>query len=322
MHNNNNNNKRLLIISIYCLHYIFNTVYTEPQVKQHHLPPPPPPIHLQSEQLKNNYLPTNFYQSPLNNYLPPDTLFPSSPSLGGGSIAGGGGNYPFYNSYNPPTNSYPQWNYCIPPQVSPTYYVCPEPFYFFEYEPLISSANVANEEEAKARKNQFNFADFILSPYFTTQKPPNQVPLQPQNPSIEPPQQPFFPSKPPSIPLHPQQPPYAQPQTSNENEPEYRPQTSPNATITSSPVHGPAWQIIRQAYERCCPLNRNRLKPVQTSDEFSLYQRLFDSFGKLNNTLRGQGIYGIIENFNAFQNFEGDSQNPFSVPVLTSSGNI
>jgi hypothetical protein len=69
-------------------------------------------------------------------------------------------------------------------------------------------------------------------------------------------------------------------------------------------------------------LNRNRLKPIQTRDEISLYQRLFNSYGKFNNTLQGQGIYGIIENFDAFQSMDSNAMNPASVQILSSSGKV
>jgi hypothetical protein len=196
-----------------------------------------------------------------------------------------GANYPTFNNYYPPTNSYPTWNYCIPPQLSPTYYVCPEPFYFFQYEPLLTSN--MNEAERKAKANKF-------SSYFYAQSP--QAPPPSQYP-------PFFLSKPTEY-------------------PEYQAQTAPN--ITAQPLgpllDGPIWEILKQTYEKCCPLNRNRLKPIQTRDEISLYQRLFNSYGKLNNTLQGQGIYGIIENFDAFQSLDSTAQNPSSVQILSSSG--
>jgi hypothetical protein len=82
------------------------------------------------------------------------------------------------------------------------------------------------------------------------------------------------------------------------------------------------WEILKQTYDKCCPLNRNRLKPIQTRDEISLYQRLFNSYGKFNNTLQGQGIYGIIENFDAFQSMDSNAMNPASVQILSSSGKV
>jgi hypothetical protein len=255
---------------------------------------------------QNNFLQNDFYQSALNNYFPPNSQFPS------------------FNNYYPPSNSYPTWNFCIPPQLSPTYYVCPEPFYFFQYEPLLMSNTDADDR--KARLNKFS-EYFYAQPYPPSHHPSNQPPsAYPNPPSPYPPPPPppgfqspfpsFFPSSPPIMQHRPQegQNPQAQAQQSGDKA---------NSTIQQLRLlDGPVWEILKQTYDKCCPLNRNRLKPIQTRDEISLYQRLFNSYGKFNNTLQGQGIYGIIENFDAFQSMDSNAMNPASVQILSSSGKV
>lgn len=258
---------------------------------------------------QNNFIPNDFYQSALNNYFPPSNQFPS------------------FNNYFPPSNSYPTWNFCIPPQLSPTYYVCPEPFYFFQYEPLLMSNTDADERKARLNK----FSDyFYAQPY-----PPNHpVFSQPSQPAQQPPPSPYpqqpFPQPPPGFqgspfpPYFPSRPPFQQPQPPTDSQnPQSQAQQGGSSNTTTQPLRqldGPVWEILKQTYDKCCPLNRNRLKPIQTRDEISLYQRLFNSYGKFNNTLQGQGIYGIIENFDVFQSMDSNAINAASVQILSSSG--
>ena len=266
------------------------------------------PIQL-NQEFQNNFLSADYYQPPgLNNYFPPNNQFPS-------------------NNYYPPTNSYPTWNYCVPPQLSPTYYVCPEPFYFFNYEPLLMSNTDADDRKARLNK----FADYFFAQPFPSihqqQSPPPPPPPPPPPAGFQPPSSfpvgggfPPLPSHFPSFyPSRPTEP--IKPVKPNEQIPEAQAQASPNITTQSlRQLDGPIWEILKQTYDKCCPLNRNRMRPIQTRDEISLYQRLFNSYGKLNNTLQGQGIYGIIENFDAFQSMDSNPINPSHVQLLSSSG--
>ena len=87
-------------------------------------------------------------------------------------------------------------------------------------------------------------------------------------------------------------------------------------------IDGPVWQIFKQSYDKCCPFNRLALRTVHLKDDFALFQRFFSSFGTQNGSVFGQGAYATLEFMNQFQQFDANSLNPSTVPVLSSSGKL
>jgi len=98
-------------------------------------------------------------------------------------------------------------------------------------------------------------------------------------------------------------------------------QSNTNGPIENK-VDGPFWQIFSQSYEKCCPLNRNRLKTTLLKNDAALHEQIFNSFSNQTHILffQSQGMFAILELFNQYQQFDTNSFNPYAVQVLSSSG--
>jgi hypothetical protein len=94
-----------------------------------------------------------------------------------------------------------------------------------------------------------------------------------------------------------------------------------DANIETRP-EGPFWDVMSQTYEKCCSLNRDRIKPILVKDDLELNNELFSSFSNQTHILhhRAQGMFAIFETHNAFQQFDGFSQNQYSVQIMSSTG--
>ena len=180
-------------------------------------------------------------------------------------------NYP--PSYYNPTYEY----YNSPNNLRQTYNICPEDFYYFDYEPLIY-----NTENLGQQTSILNVLDNFLS-----QDKQNLTKRGAKRSS---------------------------------KKLKFESQLNMPAVVNN--IDGPFWQIFSQSYEKCCPLNRNRLKTVPVRDENALQQQIFNSFSNQTHILffQSQGMFAIIELFNQFQQFDTNSFNPYAVQVLSSSG--
>lgn len=101
--------------------------------------------------------------------------------------------------------------------------------------------------------------------------------------------------------------------------------------LNESHLHGPIWNILRQTYETCCPINNFKNKPlkaIKVPDEKALYNKIMNSYRYeiINSmafpnpnlyTQNTTGMFGILENSEE-ENIPGDS---FKVQVLYSPGN-
>lgn len=209
-----------------------------------------------SDNRAYSYIPLNKYpflsSYPQSNFHNPPFIYPNLPS-----------------NFLPPSANYPLQGlpYCIP-FISPTHDICPDKFYFYEYEPLLYGSG-------DTKQSFINNADYFTASDSTTSD-------------------------------------------TTEESPTTKPEKQPSSSKPVS-LQGPVWDIFKQTYDKCCPLNRNSLKVNQVDDEFELYQKLFNSFGVLNNSIQGQGIYGLVEYFNPFQQ---NDMNKFSVQILSSSGKL
>jgi hypothetical protein len=201
-----------------------------------------------SDNRAYSYIPLNKYpflsSYPQSNFHDPPFIYPNLPP-----------------NYLPPSTNYPLQGlpYCIP-FISPTHDICPDKFYFFEYEPLLY--------ESEDIADSFTPSDSTIS------------------------------------------------ETIKESS-TTKPEKQSSSSQTKYSLRGPVWDIFKQTYDKCCPLNRKSLKTNQVDNEFELYQKLFNSFGVLNNSIQGQGIYGLIEYNNPFQQ---NDMNKFSIQILSSSG--
>jgi hypothetical protein len=94
-----------------------------------------------------------------------------------------------------------------------------------------------------------------------------------------------------------------------------------DANIESRP-EGPFWEVMSKTYEKCCSLNRDRIKPILVKDDLELNNELFSSFSNQTHILhhRSQGMFAIFETHHAFQQFDGFSQNQYSVQIMSSTG--
>ena len=100
--------------------------------------------------------------------------------------------------------------------------------------------------------------------------------------------------------------------------------------LNESHLHGPIWNILRQTYETCCPINNFKNKPlksIKVLDEKILYEKILNSYShEITNSMahptinlytqNTTGIFGILENFDT-ENSPSDS---FKIQVLYSSG--
>lgn len=177
------------------------------------------------------------------------------------------------NSYTYPSSYY---NYYIPQ--FQTYNVCPEQFYFYDYEPLIIA------QQPVVDPNEIS-TDIVI-PKNKTAKAAKRI-----NSNLK-----------------------------GENATKFQSQLLPPPPALI--IEGPFWIVFSQAYEKCCPLNSNRIKPVQLKSQSSFNRELFDSFSNQTHIInfQSQGMFGIIELFNQFQQFDANSFNPHSVQILSSSG--
>lgn len=185
------------------------------------------------------------------------------------------------SQFNSPGNPN-QYPYYVPPLQ--TYNVCPELFYFFDYEPFILSKGEESSSRhlfdyppqlAKARSKSFDVNKTNDTETFRIKKKNStQLLLQSQI------------------------------------------QMQPTQTV--SQADGPFFKIVADTYERCCPLNRNRLKPIKVKDDSGLYELLFESFSNQTHILhyQSQGIFSIMEFFN--QQTDLGSFNPFYVQIMNS----
>lgn len=87
-------------------------------------------------------------------------------------------------------------------------------------------------------------------------------------------------------------------------------------------ISGPFWEVISGTYEKCCPLNKNRLRPILLENDTSVITELFHSFANQTHILnhQSQGMFSIIELFTNYETYGFSYNNPFSVQILTSSG--
>lgn len=217
----------------------------------------------------------------------------------------------YAQSYYYPSNYYNNYPYYVPPMQ--TYNVCPEIFYFFNYEPFISG------EEQTTRQMSVPQSQVLNNPFLRNpqQLNPRQVNNSTQN-EIK---------KNSSAPLILQ----SQIQYNQANRPLFYQGTRPNPSVVqpqakqivpqvqqTTKAEGPFYELISQTYEKCCPLNRNRLTPVKLKDDHELHQTLFESFMNQTHILhpQSQGIYSIMEFYH--QQTDLGSFNPFYVQIMNS----
>ena len=181
-------------------------------------------------------------------------------------------NYP--PSYYNPNYEY----YNSPNNLRQTYNICPEDFYYFDYEPLLF-----NTENADKQSSILN----TIENFFSNDK--NNQTNKIRRSSKE-----------------------------SSKSPKFQAQVSP----VDNKIDGPFWQIFSQSYEKCCPLNKNRLKTNHVKDDAALYEQIYNSFSNQTHIIffQSQGMFAILELFNEFQQFDTNSFNPYAVQVLSSSG--
>ena len=181
-------------------------------------------------------------------------------------------NYP--PSYYNPNYEY----YNSPNNLRQTYNICPEDFYYYDYEPLIY-----NTENIDRTSSILNTIDNFL--YNDKNNLTKKV------------------------------------RRSSRTRSDKKFQAQQNSPIVNN-IDGPFWQIFSQSYEKCCPLNKNRLKTNLVKNDAALHEQIFDSFSNQTHILffQSQGMFAIIELFNQYQQFDTNSFNPYAVQVLSSSG--
>jgi hypothetical protein len=207
------------------------------------------------------------------------------------------------NYYPPSFFNYP---YNIPPLQ--TYNICPELLYYFNYEPLMQSLQPEIPEEMETSTQatiQFTipqeslttinknilelFKGYKMSANATTSK--FQRINHALNGRIK----------------------------SNRTQKKFQHQIDPRYYQA---IAGPFWEVISGTYEKCCPLNKNRLRPILLDNDTSVITELFHSFANQTHILnhQSQGMFSIIELFNNYESYGFSYNNPFSVQILTSSG--
>ncbi len=196
-------------------------------------------------------------------------------------------NYP--PSYYNPNYEY----YNSPNNLRQTYNICPEDFYFYDYEPLIYNTEMANVDISSSILNTLD--NFLNNDKNLTKKVKRSS--RARNEKFQAQQQ--------------------QPQQQQQQQQ----QSNTNGPIENK-VDGPFWQIFSQSYEKCCPLNRNRLKTTLLKNDAALHEQIFNSFSNQTHILffQSQGMFAILELFNQYQQFDTNSFNPYAVQVLSSSG--
>ena len=242
-------------------------------------------------------------------------------------------NYPqqaqsFYNAYNP--------LYLAPSLQTSTYNICPEPFYFFDYDPLIMAVE---DSSSVATKNAFNGGGGNQYEYDLNSKKNKTLSQHSKNKNatlaLKLPRGGKFDERmmamnsSDEIISSTRRPgAFGRRKSLSTGKPrEFQSQILQNAQgniiyINQLQMQGPVWQIIRQTYEKCCPLNRNRLRPTKLKDEIEVYQELLGSFSNQTNVLylQSQGMFGLIELFNDAPHAETDAFSAHTVQILSSSG--
>ncbi|CAF0992383.1 unnamed protein product [Brachionus calyciflorus] len=84
--------------------------------------------------------------------------------------------------------------------------------------------------------------------------------------------------------------------------------------LNNNLAEGPFYSILSQTYETCCSLNSNRLKPIRVKDDATMYKFLFETYSNETHILnyRTKGIFSIIE-------LSEQVKNPNLVQLMTSS---
>jgi hypothetical protein len=206
--------------------------------------------------------------------------------------------------------------------------ICPESFYFYDYEPLLQSYHQSSSASASASSRQqssqqqplssltpFEFTDFLMTPISFVQSNLTTRPIALIN-------------------LNPERPRLFNPAASLESKRQAAQPLSPPPQLSSSSLQmrGPLWQILKQTYDTCCPYNKNRMKSVQLRDELALHQHIVNTFNVTQAASAAhsphpqpqqQGIFGMLEmNSQSYQQFEAGSLSAHTVQLLSSSGKL
>ena len=203
------------------------------------------------------------------------------------------------------------------------YNVCPEPFYFYDYNPLIASINdneskqklpyayeydlpKSGQQQQQSTKSSLIVANSTILKVISPSKYLNYLNLS----SVVNVYKDEFLKR------------------NNQFRKKFQSQLMPDEQGGSvsyplqQQMQGPIWQIVKQTYDKCCPLNRERLKPAKLKDNIHLYQSLFEAFANQTSLvyLHGQGLYGVVELRDDNHQFDLYAFSAHTVKLISSSG--